>query len=51
MKLVGAVEKHEVRYNYKLPGYLRKDMTEKAWKEVSVELDLIGSVFLRQSLT
>ncbi|XP_046403751.1 uncharacterized protein LOC124169242 [Ischnura elegans] len=40
MKLVGEVEKHEVLYNYKLPGYSRKDVTEKAWKEVSVELGL-----------
>jgi hypothetical protein len=36
MKLVGAVENHEVLYNYKLPEYSRKDVTEKAWKEVSV---------------
>ncbi|XP_046399476.1 uncharacterized protein LOC124165970 [Ischnura elegans] len=40
MKLVEEVEKHEVLYNYKLPGYSRKDVTEKAWKEVSVELGL-----------
>ncbi|XP_054285282.1 uncharacterized protein LOC129001852 [Macrosteles quadrilineatus] len=40
MKLVGEVEKREVLYNYKLPGYSRKDLTEKAWKEVSVELGL-----------
>ncbi|XP_046384896.1 uncharacterized protein LOC124155225 [Ischnura elegans] len=40
MKLVGEVEKHEVLCNYKLPGYSRKDRTEKAWKEVSVELGL-----------
>ncbi|XP_046409110.1 uncharacterized protein LOC124174001 [Ischnura elegans] len=40
IKLVGEVEKHEVLYNYKLPGYSRKGVTEKAWKEVSVELAL-----------
>ncbi|KAK9675086.1 Alcohol dehydrogenase transcription factor Myb/SANT-like [Popillia japonica] len=40
MKLVGTVEKYEVLYNYKLPGYSRKDVTEKAWQDVSIELDL-----------
>ncbi|KAI4455572.1 madf domain transcription factor [Holotrichia oblita] len=42
MKLVGTVEKYEVLYNYKLPGYSRKDVTEKAWQDVSIELDLSG---------
>ena len=26
------VEKHEELYNYKLPAYSRKDVTEKAWQ-------------------
>ncbi|KAG8282322.1 hypothetical protein J6590_039068 [Homalodisca vitripennis] len=40
IKLVGAVEKYEVLYNYKLPEYTRKDVTEKAWKEVSAEVNM-----------
>lgn len=42
IKLVGAVEKHEALYNYKLPDYSRKDVTEKAWKEVAAEVNMPG---------
>jgi len=31
-------EKHPVLYNYKLPGYSRKDITEKAWCDVGREV-------------
>ena len=37
---VGEVEKHEVLYNYKLPGYSRKDITEKAWQEVAAKVNM-----------
>jgi hypothetical protein len=40
IKFVGEVEKHPVRYNYKLPGYSRKDITEKAWCEVGREVQM-----------
>lgn len=42
LKLVGEVEKHEVLYNYKLPGYSRKDITDKAWQEVAAEMNMTG---------
>ena len=42
IKFVGEVEKHPVLYNYKLPGYSRKDITEKAWREVGREVQMTG---------
>jgi len=30
VKFVGEVEKHEELYNYKLPAFSRKEVTEKA---------------------
>ena len=42
IKFVGEVEKHQVLYNYKLPGYSRKDITEKAWSEVGREVQMTG---------
>lgn len=45
LKFVGEVEKHEVLYNYKLPGYSRKDLTDKAWHEVAVEMNMTGNSY------
>lgn len=42
LKFVGEVEKHEELYNYKLPGYSRKDVTEKAWQQVAIEMNMSG---------
>lgn len=39
---VGEVEKHEVLYNYKLPQYSRKDITEKAWQKVADKVNMSG---------
>ncbi|KAG8286745.1 hypothetical protein J6590_052791 [Homalodisca vitripennis] len=39
-KLVAEVEKYEVLYNYKLPGYSRKDITDKAWHEIGVAMNM-----------
>ncbi|XP_055903166.1 uncharacterized protein LOC129939244 [Eupeodes corollae] len=35
LKFVKEVERHELLYNYNLPGYSRKEEVERAWKEVS----------------
>jgi len=35
IKFVEEVEKHDILYNYNLPGYSRKDSTEKSWHEVA----------------
>lgn len=37
LKFDGEVVKHKELYNYKLPGYPRKDITEKAWQEVAAK--------------
>jgi hypothetical protein len=42
IKFVGGVEKHPVLYNYKLPGYSQKDITEKAWCEIGREVQMTG---------
>ena len=42
VKFVGEVEKHEQLYNYKLPAYSRKDVTEKVWQMVAAEVNLSG---------
>ena len=42
VKFVGEVEKHEELYNYKLPAYSRKDVTEKAWQMVAAEVNMSG---------
>lgn len=42
LKFVGEVEKHEVLYNYKLPEYSRKEVTEKAWQNVAAEVNMSG---------
>ncbi|KAG8259955.1 hypothetical protein J6590_108089, partial [Homalodisca vitripennis] len=49
IKLVGAVEKHEALYNYKLPDYARKDVSEKAWKEVAAEVNMTEVLFQLQT--
>lgn len=39
---VEEIEKHEVLYNYHLPQYSRKDLTEKAWREVGDKVNMSG---------
>ena len=42
IKLVGEVEKHPVLYNFRLPGYSKKNETEKAWNEVAKAVNMTG---------
>lgn len=42
IKLVGEVEKHPELFNYQLPAYSRRDITEKAWSEVGKAVNLSG---------
>ena len=42
LTLVLEIEKHPVLFNYKLPEYSRKDVTERAWSEVSNKTQLSG---------
>lgn len=42
IKFVETVEKYEILYNYNLPGYSRKDQTEKAWQEVAAQVNMTG---------
>jgi hypothetical protein len=37
------VEKYPCLYNYKLPEYARKDLTEKAWSKVAEEVKETGN--------
>ncbi|KAJ8942854.1 hypothetical protein NQ314_009916 [Rhamnusium bicolor] len=46
IKLVGEIEKHECLYNYKLAEYSRKDVTEKAWREVATKTNLSGKEYM-----
>lgn len=39
---VGEIEKHECLYNFTLPQYTRKDITEKAWQAVAEQVNLTG---------
>jgi len=43
IKLVGEVEKHPELFNYQLPAYSRRDITEKAWIEVGKAVNLSGT--------
>ncbi|XP_066906180.1 transcription factor Adf-1 [Halyomorpha halys] len=43
IKLVGEVEKRPVLYNFTLPGYSRKDETEKAWNEVGEAVNMTAA--------
>ena len=45
-KLVKEVEKHPVLYNFKLPGYSRKDETDFAWSEVGKAVNMTGVISL-----
>lgn len=42
LKFVKEVEKHEELYNYRLPAYSRKDLTEKAWQDVAAQVNMPG---------
>lgn len=43
ISLVEAVEKYPCLYNYKIPEYARKDITEKAWSKVAEEVKETGN--------
>ncbi|KAE9521907.1 hypothetical protein AGLY_017714 [Aphis glycines] len=43
IKFVEEVEKHELLYNYNLPGYSRKDLTEKAWHEIAAKVNMTAA--------
>lgn len=38
MKFVGAIEIHPQFYNYTIPDHCRKDLMDKAWHAVSMEV-------------
>jgi hypothetical protein len=42
---VKTVEKYPCLYNYKLPEYSRRDMTEKAWMNVAREMNYTGNYY------
>lgn len=42
IKFVGAVEQRPELYDYNRPGYSRRDLVEKAWIEISQEVNLPG---------
>ena len=42
LKFVKEVENHEELYNYRLPAYSRKDLTEKAWQDVAAQVNMPG---------
>jgi hypothetical protein len=46
VKLVKAVEFYPCLYNYKLPEYSRKDITENAWAKVAQQVNETGKYFL-----
>jgi len=46
IKFVEEVEKHPILYNFTLPGYSRKDETEKAWNEVGKTVNMTGIINL-----
>jgi len=43
IKLVEAVEQYPCLYNYKIPEYARRDITEKAWSKVAEEVKETGN--------
>lgn len=43
ISLVEVVEKYPCLYNYKIPEYARKDITEKAWSKVAEEVKETGN--------
>lgn len=47
IKFVEEVDKHEILYNFSLPGYSRKVQTEKAWHEVAAKANMTGMYVLR----
>jgi hypothetical protein len=45
IKFVKAVEKYPCLYNYKLPEYSRRDVTDKAWMNVAKEMNYTGNYY------
>ncbi|XP_073961271.1 uncharacterized protein [Choristoneura fumiferana] len=43
LKLVAEIGKHPCLYNYNLPQYSRKDITEKAWHDIGKAVNLSGN--------
>lgn len=50
IKLVEEVEKYPILYNFTLPGYSRKDETEKAWNEVGRIVNMTGNYYYKTIL-
>jgi DNA polymerase sigma len=46
VKLVEAVELYPCLYNYKLPEYSRRDITENAWAKVAQQVNETGKYFI-----
>ncbi|KAI5720473.1 uncharacterized protein LOC103518594 [Diaphorina citri] len=40
LKLIKEVQKHEELYNYTLPEYSRREVTDKAWQKVSARVNI-----------
>lgn len=47
MKFVGKVEKKPKLYYYTLAQYSRKDIAEKGWIEVGMEMNLPGKSLIQ----
>lgn len=50
INLVEAIEKHPCLYNFKIPEYARKNITEKAWSKVAEEVKETGNNNFTSSL-
>jgi hypothetical protein len=44
--LVLEIEKYPLLYNYKLPEYSRKDLTDKAWTDIAKKTRFTGMYYL-----
>jgi hypothetical protein len=42
IKFVQQIEKYPELYNYTLKSYSKRNVTEKAWSEVAIEVMLTG---------
>lgn len=47
LKLVAEVEKRPALYNFKLPDFSRKSVTDRLWQEVADEMDKPGIKVLK----
>jgi len=42
IKFVGEIEKHPELYDFSMSEYSRRDCQDKAWHDVSIEVNLSG---------